>query len=94
MAKKRKCATPKCRGNVRADNKFCWSCEKRVRRDMAAGGYLQDLTWVKEEEHRRKAAMMSGAGQANKNRQSRIHADVVVARQVCGEMMVSKKGKK
>lgn len=84
----------KCGRKAKEGFRFCWGCEKRERHAMTAEGYLQDLTWVKEEEHRRKAAMMSGAGQANKNRQSRIHADVVVARQVCGEMMVSKKGKK
>lgn len=87
---KRKCATPKCNGNVTADFRYCLACARKIRRLMEESGYLQDLGWIRSEENRRQANRKDNEPT---QKQTRIHADLVAGRQLTGSIMVGK-GKK
>lgn len=87
---KRKCATPKCQGNVTADNRYCFACGRKILRLMTESGYLQDLGWIRSEENRRQANRKENKPT---QKQTRIHADIALGRQLTGSIMVTK-GKK
>jgi hypothetical protein len=88
----KKCDT--CGRNAKAGWKYCWGCHKTTMLAMVSSGYLMDIKWLKAEERKREAEMLTGSkarGSTKANRRVRTEPP---ARQVCGEMMPSGKGKK
>lgn len=45
-AKKRKCATPKCRGNALNTERWCVACRRALLKNMRESGYLTDTSWI------------------------------------------------
>lgn len=88
----KKCDT--CGRKAKAGWKYCWGCHKTTVAAMHSSGYLTPLDWIKaEERQRQKTATSRYTSSSHRNHQKRIHSEPV-AKQVCGEMMPSGKGKK
>lgn len=90
---KRKCKTKGCRGHIRADNKFCWACEKAERRSMAADGYLTDVTGLSYASGPAPPSERNRTYSDRRAESNRVTRDLPF-RQLSGAMMKSAKGGK
>lgn len=91
-AKTKRCPTPKCKGHVKGDFKYCYKCHSGLLRAMQESGYLQDLDFIKLEERRRERDMLKKPSDLRKKR---VHGDASRAGvAVTGGLMKSAKYKK
>lgn len=100
-AKKRKCATPKCRGNALNTERWCFACRRVLLKNMRESGYFTDTSWIDREEAEARRTVKESAIEANaRDNDTRRHKERTRHgsghRQLSGAMLPSgnKKGKK